>query len=365
MKHVCEHNITSENHNRSLIRIAKLFATFIIVLANKYSLAQDIHFTQFYQSPFNINPGLCGQFDGDYRFIANQRTQWRSVTVPYNTFGLAVDARNIIYNLSGKSEDQKSFLKNIHTGLSYYTDKAGDSRFKSDMINLFVSKDVSTGDGSGVITPGISIGFTHMKIDYSNLSFDNQWNGFVFDPGINPEEQFARSSRAYLNINLGVNYTKTFSNAGQLQTGIGLFNLSDPKQSFFDDGYVKLDLRSNIYARYKHPINNLMTLEPMVLWMRQGTYDEVNFGGLFYYSLSTTAWNKFSIYGGALGRARDAGNLIAGVLYNEWNVGVSYDINTSNLRPASNGRGGFELSVIYIIPSKKIISPFKYCPDYM
>ena len=48
------------------------------------------------------------------------------------------------------------------------------------------------------------------------------------------------------------------------------------------------------------------------------------------------------------------------------NVGVSYDINTSKLTAATNGRGGFEISVIYIF--KKIV-PFvaksRVCPIYM
>jgi hypothetical protein len=29
----------------------------------------------------------------------------------------------------------------------------------------------------------------------------------------------------------------------------------------------------------------------------------------------------------------------------QYTIGFSYDINTSNLRPASNGRGGFEISI--------------------
>lgn len=346
------------------INIAIIIAVLSVVVSSE-SIAQDIHFTQFYQSPFNINPALCGQYSGDFRFIGNQRTQWRAVTTPYNTFGLAVDARNFLYNISDQPNEKKAFLNNIHTGLSYYADKAGDSQFKSDMINLVISKDINMGDDRSRITPGISIGFTNMKIDYSNLNFDSQWNGYVFDPGISTGEQFARSSRGYLNLNLGLNYTREFSNSGQLKTGISLFNLSNPKQSFFDDGYVKLDLRTNIHAQYKHSINNQWAIEPMLLWMTQGTYNEVNFGGLGYYSLSTTAWSSFAIYAGVIGRAKDAGNLIAGVQYNEWNVGASYDINTSNLKPASNGRGGFELSAIYIIPSKKKIIPYKVCPDFM
>ncbi len=65
-------------------------------------------------------------------------------------------------------------------------------------------------------------------------------------------------------------------------------------------------------------------------------------------------------------RAKDAGFVVGGIKYDAWNVGVSYDINTSNLRPASNGRGGFEFSVIYILNHPSIIvRPPKVCPDYI
>ena len=36
------------------------------------------------QSYFS-NPGNAGQFNGDVRFVANYRDQWRSVTVPFQT----------------------------------------------------------------------------------------------------------------------------------------------------------------------------------------------------------------------------------------------------------------------------------------
>lgn len=335
-----------------------------LILCSPISRAQDIHFTQFYQSPFNVNPALCGSFDGDYRFTAIQRTQWRSVTIPYNTLGFSVDARELLTKIN-TSEKQNIPFRKTHFGFSYYGDKAGDSKYKSDIFNLVIAQDIFTGNGSGRITPGISIGLTHMKIDYTGLNYDTQWTGFVYDPGISSGEQFARSSRAYMNINAGINYFQKISTVATLETGISLFNLSNPKQSFFDDGYVKLDLRSNFYLRYRHKFNTAWALEPMMLWMRQGTYNELSLGGIAHYAMSNTAWNKFSLYAGILGRAKDAGNIIAGVVYNEWNVGLSYDINTSNLKPASNGRGGFEISVVYIIPTKKKINAIKFCPDYM
>jgi hypothetical protein len=57
------------------------------------SYAQDLHFSQFYNAPLNLNPGLTGVFSGDLRFGANYREQWASVPVPYLTFSAAFDQK--------------------------------------------------------------------------------------------------------------------------------------------------------------------------------------------------------------------------------------------------------------------------------
>jgi hypothetical protein len=69
---------------------------------------------------------------------------------------------------------------------------------------------------------------------------------------------------------------------------------------------------------------------------------------------------------GAFYRLKDAFILAANMDYRNFNVGFSYDVNTSKLREATNRRGGFEISVIYIF---KKIQPFvakkRVCPVYM
>ena len=59
-----------------------------MLLGASAGVAQDIHFSQFFNVPMGLNPGCIGQFDGDYRAHGVFRQQWRSVTVPYRTFGL-------------------------------------------------------------------------------------------------------------------------------------------------------------------------------------------------------------------------------------------------------------------------------------
>src|SRR5262245_55601531 len=50
--------------------------------------AQDIHFSQFFETPILRNPALAGIFTGDYRLQMVFRDQWRSVTDGYKTGSL-------------------------------------------------------------------------------------------------------------------------------------------------------------------------------------------------------------------------------------------------------------------------------------
>src|SRR5215203_323069 len=57
--------------------------------------AQDLHFSQFFNSPLTTNPANTGFIpDGDYRLGINYRDQWSSVmTVPYKTMSVFGDVQ--------------------------------------------------------------------------------------------------------------------------------------------------------------------------------------------------------------------------------------------------------------------------------
>ena len=52
---------------------------------------QDLHYSQFYNSPQNINPALTGVFNVDHRYMVSMRDQWRFVPVPWFTMSGAYD----------------------------------------------------------------------------------------------------------------------------------------------------------------------------------------------------------------------------------------------------------------------------------
>jgi type IX secretion system PorP/SprF family membrane protein len=212
---------------------------------------------------------------------------------------------------------------------------------------------------------GAMLGFTSMKIDYSKLTYDSQWNGVNYDPNAPSGEVFPRAGRGYFNLNLGATYDRTIDDKRSFTAGISLYNLSRPKQSFFDEGYVKLDSRFNLHGSYKQSINDQLSVEPMMLLMRQGKYTEFNIGGLAHYTLSEKPWTRNGVYAGLFVRAKDSGFLVIGMQYGAWNGAVSYDINTSSLKPASNGRGGLEFSLLHTFSKFPRKMNAKTCPNYM
>jgi hypothetical protein len=73
-----------------------------------------------------------------------------------------------------------------------------------------------------------------------------------------------------------------------------------------------------------------------------------------------------ALYAGLWYRNKDAAYLSIGMDYQDWFVGISYDINFSKLVPASNLRGGFEIATRYILhhfKPKKV--NHRVCPDFI
>ena len=111
----------------------QLLNIFIILILAHCVSAQDIHWSQFNDNPIFQNPGNAGNFNGDYRFVANYRDQWRSVTVPFTTLSLSAD---------GKLDKHK----NLGYGILFFHDVVGDGSLRTINTRTGVKKDI-TGKG--------------------------------------------------------------------------------------------------------------------------------------------------------------------------------------------------------------------------
>lgn len=315
--------------------------------------AQDVHWSQFDANPIYQNPGNTGQFNGDIRFVGNYRDQWRSVTVPFNTINITADAT-------------LPFNRNIGVGGMLFHDVVGDGQFRTVELQANASYLLKlTSDSMHTIRPGINFGLNHRQLNTDQFYFDNQFDGIQYNPGLPTNEVFGTDRKSNVSFGMGAIYQYYENERLNFTGGIAIFNINRPNQGFFTTE-IKRDRRVNIFANGIYKINYDWDVLPSMQFSVQGVYRELMIGGRAKYTLINRLGEYRALYGGLFYRNKDAAFLSVGMDYQNWFVGMSYDINFSKLVPASRLRGGFELSVRYILTRfkpKKIVH--RICPDYI
>jgi len=321
------------------------------ILNSSYS--QDVHWSQYNDNPIFQNPGNAGNFNGDLRLVGNFREQWRAVSVPFQTISLSGDSK--LYN-----------YKNLGIGGLFFHDITGDGRLRTVELQLNASHTLKLSpDSAHILRPGINIGFNNRQLNWSKLQFGNQYNGISYDPTLPSKEDYARDKKTNLSFGLGTVYSFQIAKRKMLDAGIAFFNINRPNQGFYQER-IPRSMRTNIFARMHYPIDFDWDLIPSVQVSLQGKYREIIIGSSVKYTLIDRLAEYRAVYAGIWHRAKDAFFFSVGMDYQQWYVGLSYDLNISSLTVASHVRGGFELSVRYIlfrfIPKKNI---HRICPDFI
>lgn len=324
----------------------------LAILSSPVLVAQDIHFSQFFNAPLASGPGNIGVFDGDYRVNGIFRQQWRSVTTPYRTFAVGGDAANF-HGVPG-----------LGVGAWLFNDRAGDSHLNQFHLSVGASwTEHFGGSGEHAVTGGVQVGFTSLTLDNGGLSFDAQYNGFYYDPNLDSGERFARDGLVHPDVNVGALYRYHPTERKLLQAVISFFNLTTPSIGFLGEPGVPLDTRTTFNAITQFPVSAKLDLLPMAQYMKQGEFNEFDLGANIRYILLQRYGLQRAVLGGFHRRAADAGYLYAGLEYDDWTFGLSYDINTSDLVPASRNRGAIEFTLIRIFKKRPALpARFKACP---
>ncbi len=326
---------------RSHLLLVLLFA------AQSISFSQDIHFSQFYASPLTLNPTLTGFVDGSYRVTAIYRNQWRSVTTPYHTFGASFDMRL----LDGKIKDV------FGAGLSVVYDQAGDGNLS--LMSLMASAAYNKVLGKSkkhFIGIGIQLGYVHRSLDHNSLLFPQQYNSTTqdFDQTISNGESFDGSSVNYFDMGAGLMWSSKVGKRLGIFAGGSFYHITVPKESFLGKD-EKLDLREVVHAGLNIKATKNIYFTPNFLFMHQNKARELNFGTAIEYHFNDD--NKTIVSLGGWYRLEDAGVVSASIEHRGIRAGFAYDINSSDLVVASNNRGAFEISLMYIGKITKVEAP--------
>lgn len=315
--------------------------------------SQDLHYSQFYNSPQNINPALTGVFNGDHRFILSHRGQWRYVPVPWTTFSGAYDKNITPYH------NEKLFYG---MGFNLNYDRQGDSRLNLLNIGINGALHAKLND-KNIFSIGLGLGFASRGFDTKSLRWDKQWNGDIFNTSLSSQEAFESTERtSYFETGLGINYRYQKSNRTNLDLGIGALHLIEPSVQFLGDTPTKLPRRYTFTGVGNFKVADRFDIQLHLLHQLQGKYNETVFGGLGKLHLNQNRGKELQLHLG-LGY-RTSGSFIptAAIQYKEWYVGFNLDVDKTDFNKTLNtSRGAYELHLRYII---KNVKPFRFknCP---
>lgn len=325
--------------------------------------AQDFRFSQYTEVPQLVNPALTGA-SAIFKASVIYRDQWRTVTVPYKTYGFSVESRfktSSWEQVPGKSMTftKKSFNR-FAGGLSFYSDKAGDGNLRTTQFNVNLATFVPLSRESN-----LSIGFqgsvVQRKIDFSNLIFSNQYNGAGYDASMANGENSKSFSFIYPDLGAGINWNYTGSEKlivanrqKKANVGLAIFHINRPQQTYLMSSTPKIGFKYVFHGDFVIgvPRTNIAFAPSFLAQLQNSNHEIVAGTAVKYYikenSKYTGIIQRTSIGFGAYYRYRDA--VIFSFSYDkkqQYGIGISYDMNISGLSKVSKLSGGPEITLRY------------------
>ncbi len=334
-----------------------LFLLIALLQLNPVHAQQDIHFSQYYDQPILRNPALAGIFNGNVRFTSAYRNQWQGVTTPYKTTALGAEFKLI------KGLKPGDFLT---IGFQGTSDIAGDSKLKRTqffpVINYhkLLNEDYNTLLGFGLMG-----GYVGESFDPSKLQFDDQFVNGAYSSSNPTSQTFTRTGFHYADISAGLSISSFINNNTKIYLAAGVFHITQPSLSFLQNNSMVLNRKYGINVGLSKHLETNDRLMLFADYYMQGG-DRIAQGGFLYtYNLDyTDPEANLSISGGAVMRWKDAMVPVVKLNVNKLSIGLSYDVNVSSLKTASNYRGGFELTLTYtdLWNAKNISAEAVSCP---
>lgn len=312
-----------------------------IVVTTQQVFSQDIHFSQTFETPLLRNPALAGLFTGDVRIQSVYRSQWNSVTVPYQTTSLSGEFKSSV----GQSDDY------ITIGGQVLYDRAGTISLTATHILPALNYHKSLGQEKNTyLSLAFMGGYVQRSIDRSKVTTNSQYDGTGFDPGLSDGEKLAKSSYSYLDATVGMSFnTQVGENVNNnFFAGLAYHHFNKSKKiSMYSNGTSEMIPKIVGSAGVRMSMTEFSFFTLQTDYSSQGPHKELITGALYSWKLDKVENPKYVFHAGAYLRWKDALIPVAKVECRPIAIAVSYDANISQLKTGSNGRGGFEVSLTF------------------
>ncbi|HEY0059171.1 MAG TPA: PorP/SprF family type IX secretion system membrane protein [Flavisolibacter sp.] len=306
------------------------------------SVAQDLHFSQFMNSPLTTNPANTGFIpDGDYRLGVNYRDQWSNImSVPYKTMSAYGDVQVM------KNRSDNGWLG---VGGVILKDVAGSGNLTSTKVYGSVAYHQTLGYSS-LLSLGFNVGYVNKRINLSELKFPDQFDGKFFDNKLNSSaySYLTNPSINYLDMQVGMNYAYFPTDKVYLNAGLSAHHVNRAKESFFSNDFEpaidnRIPMRMIGFLNGSFMLNDQWIINPNAYVSMQAKSAEIVAGVNAHYNISGDG--EYILIGGVYYRYKDAAIPMVGLGYKDFTFAFTYDATMSSLKNYNGTRGAFEFSL--------------------
>ncbi len=328
----------------------------MIVLGGGSAKAQDIHFSQIYNAALHMNPALTGNFDGNLRVNLNWKDQWRSVGKAFQTYAASFD-QNVMKTRVGKAY--------FAYGISFYQDIAGEVKLGTTRVMGSLAAYLWAGK-KGRISLGLQAGWGRVGVDPTAMRWGNQYDGLQYNPNLPSGETNQFDPFSFADVSAGIVYwfsdagkRTTYDNTKDWKIGFSVHHLNRPRNAYYSDERLPMKFVAH-FNGYFGVKNSTWGFWPSASFLFQNPHWEVMAGLLFRTTINgkarVTGFKKEMAisFGGHFRVASPFDAFIPEIFFevSGFGVGVTYDVNISELSSATNLSGGIEISLRYILDDK-------------
>ncbi len=293
----------------------------------QYNYAQDLIFSQYYNSPLHINPAFAGIVSYP-NFTLNHRSQWPSFSRAYTSYAVTYD----------------QYFAKFNSGLGFLavTDNQGDGTIKSTKFGGAFSYNIKF-NGEWQLRFGLEASYSQNRLDWDKLIFLDQIDieqGPFNSAGLpfpSNETQPDNLATGYFDLSMGMLlYTPDF------YVGLTLDHLNNPRNGFLskqNTGFnsslpllFSLNAGTQIVLKRDNKKKPTTFISPNVIFAFQSGFSQINLGAYM---------QKDILFGGIWARHTikniDALIFSAGVNLNDIKISYSFDLTLSSLGVQTGG----------------------------
>ena len=317
--------------------LAPLFILILLISTNAFG-QRDRNISIWNASPTLYNAAAVASGPEDYSFFTNFRTQWLTLSgaLPCRTNNLVAEFK--IPDGSGNNH--------FGIGLSAMNDQSGDARLNTTSISIPINYSIEL-DKENILSIGISPGYYMQYFDNSAQTWENQWDGTIFNSDLSSGENLNTSYSA-VDLGSGIYYQNIQRNSNRIYGGVSLNHITRQKIDFSFGGdklYRNLSIQAgaDLSTRRRD-----LRVQPQIVYISSGKTFNLTGGVQMEHIIQeasriteivkTTTFNYGFFY-----RWNDAIVTTIGCKLKRFKIGLAFDANISKLSQATSGIGAIEV----------------------